>query len=66
MLACKLDTSIDAANLFLDEAVPRSVWDADLLPRLTLILAFFRQIESADPLWKIAGAYLHGQAQKPR
>ncbi len=53
VLACGVEGSIDAGNLLLDDgAVPREVWDADLYPRLALILSAFRNYEAQNPIFK--------------
>jgi hypothetical protein len=41
----------DATALFMGAGVPRSVFDADLAPKLSLILSFARRVDSGDVLW---------------
>lgn len=52
ILICLSEGSIDAGNLVLDGKVPRDVWEADLFPRLSLIFAAYRDLESPNELLK--------------
>lgn len=58
MLLCLLEGSIDAQNLFLDEGVPRAVWDEDLMPRLGLIHAGLRETDPLSPEGLMYRAFL--------
>lgn len=55
----------DATALFLGAGVPRSVWDADLAPKLAIVLAFARQVDSGDLVYDVwCGELLRQAAQK--
>jgi hypothetical protein len=49
MLLCLMEGSYDAQELFLDNPVPRAIWDEDLLPRLSLIYSTLRTVDPASP-----------------
>jgi len=70
LLVCLIEGSIDAGNLFLsDEGVPRSVFDADLFPRLALIMSYMREVENGpDPLfdWFLPELLRQAAERKPK
>lgn len=47
-----MEGSIDAGNLALEQPIPRDVWDADLFPKLALILSAVRTYENPDPAFE--------------
>lgn len=49
MIACLVEGSYDAQELFMGEGVPRATWDEDLFPRLALIYAGMRETDPLSP-----------------
>lgn len=63
LIACLFDPSGDAADLFLDAGVSRTVFDDELKQRLTFIIAALRDAESPDPLFALFFPELVRQAE---